>query len=40
MEQFQSLTAQVSHWTRLKFAMQKWVLSDVYTDIATSMTRS
>ena len=36
MEQLQSLTAQVSHLTRLTAAMMQWVLADVYMDIATS----
>lgn len=36
MEQLQSLTAQVSHLTRLTAAMPQWVLADVYMDIATS----
>lgn len=35
-EQLQSLTAQVSHLTRLAAAMPQWLLSDVYMDIATS----
>ena len=30
MEQLQSLTAQVSHLTRLTAAMPQWVLADVY----------
>ncbi|MGI5983746.1 MAG: recombinase family protein [Sakamotonia sp.] len=40
MEQLQSLTAQVSHLTRLSAAMPQWVLTDVYMDIATSKTGS
>lgn len=40
MEQLQSLTAQVSHLTRLTVAMSQWVLADVYMDIATSKTGS
>lgn len=40
MEQLQSLTAQVSHLTRLSAAMPQWVLADVYMDIATSKTGS
>lgn len=40
MEQLQSLTAQVSHLTRLTAAMPQWVLADVYMDIATSKTGS
>lgn len=36
MEQLQSLTAQVSHLTRLTATMPQWVLADVYMDIATS----
>ena len=39
-EQIQSLTAQVSHLTRLTAAMPQWVLADVYMDIATSKTGS
>ena len=39
-EQIQSLTAQVSHLTRLTAAMPQWVLTDVYMDIATSKTGS
>ena len=38
MEQLQSLTAQVSHLTRLTAAMPQWLLSDVYMDVATSKT--
>ena len=37
-EQLQSLTAQVSHLTRLTAAMPQCVLADVYMDIATSKT--
>lgn len=40
MEQLQSLTAQVSHLTRLAAAMPQWVLADVYMDIATGKTGS
>ena len=40
MEQLQSLTAQVSHLTRLTAAVPQWLLSDVYMDIATSKTGS
>lgn len=40
MEQLKSLTAQVSHLTRLTAAMPQWVLADVYMDIATSKTDS
>lgn len=40
MEQLQSLTAQVSHLTRLMAAMPQLVLADVYMDIATSKTGS
>lgn len=40
MEQLQSLTAQVSHLTRLTASMPQWILSDVYMDIATSKTAS
>lgn len=39
-EQLQSLTAQVSHLTRLAATMPQWLLSDVYMDIATSKTGS
>ena len=39
-EQIQSLTAQVSHLTRLTAAMPQCVLADVYMDIATSKTGS
>ena len=35
-EQLQSLTAKVSHLTRLVAAMSQWVLSDVYMDFSTS----
>lgn len=38
MEQLQSLTAQVSHLTRLIATVSQWLLSDVYMDIATSKT--
>ena len=40
MEQIQSLTAQVSHLTRLTATVPQWLLSDVYMDIATSKTGS
>lgn len=40
MEQLQSLTAQVSHLTRLTASMPQWILTDVYMDIATSKTAS
>ena len=42
MEQLQSLTAQVSHLTRLTATVPQWllILSDVYMDIATSKTGS
>lgn len=40
MKQLQSLTAQVSHLTRLTATMPQWVLADVYMDIATSKTGS
>ena len=40
MEQLQSLTAQVSHLTRLTATIPQWLLSDVYMDIATSKTGS
>lgn len=40
MEQLQSLTAQVSHLTRLTAAMPQWLLSNVYMDVATSKTGS
>ncbi len=39
-EQLQSLTAQVSHLTRLTATVPQWLLSDVYIDIATSKTGS
>lgn len=38
MEQLQSLTAQVSHLTRLTATVPQWLLSDVYMDIAISKT--
>ncbi|GFI43385.1 hypothetical protein IMSAGC018_01055 [Lachnospiraceae bacterium] len=38
MEQLQSLTAQVSHLTRLTVSMPQWLLLDVYMDVATSKT--
>lgn len=40
MEQLQSLTAQISHLTRLTASMPQWVLADAYIDIATSKTGS
>lgn len=40
MEQLKSLTAQVSHLTRLTATVPQWLLSDVYMDIATSKTGS
>lgn len=40
MKQLQSLTAQVSHLTRLTASMPQWILTDVYMDIATSKTAS
>jgi len=39
-EQLQSLTAQVSHLTKLTAVMPQWLLADVYMDIATSKTGS
>lgn len=39
-EQLQSLTAQVSHLTKVTAAMPQWLLTDVYMDIATSKTGS
>lgn len=39
-EQLQSLTAQVSHFTKLTAAMPQWLLADVNMDIATSKTGS
>lgn len=39
-EQLQSLTAQVSHLTRVTATVPQWLLSDVYMDIATSKTGS
>lgn len=39
-EQLQSLTAQVSHLTRVTAANKKWLLVDVYIDIASSKTSS
>ena len=39
-EQLQSLTAQVSHLTRVTAANKKWLLVDVYMDIASSKTDS
>lgn len=40
VEQLQSLTAQVSHLTRITAATPQWLLADVYMDIATSKTGS
>lgn len=40
MEQLQSLTAQVSHLTRLAASMPQWILTDIYMDIATSKIAS
>lgn len=40
MEQLQSLTAQISHLTRVVSTVPQWLLSDVYIDIATSKTGS
>ena len=40
MEQLQSLTAQVSHLTRVTATVPQWLLADVYMDIATSKTGS
>lgn len=40
MEQLQSLTAQVSHLTRLTAARPQWLLLDVYMDIATGKAGS
>lgn len=40
MDQLQSLTAQISHLTRLTASMLQWVLVDAYIDIATSKTGS
>ncbi len=39
-EQLKSLTAQVSHLTRITAATPQWLLVDVYMDIATSKTGS
>lgn len=39
-EQLNSLTAQVSHLTRIAAATPQWLLVDVYMDIATSKTGS
>ena len=39
-EQLQSLSAQVSHLTRVIAANQRWLLVDVYMDIASSKTGS
>lgn len=39
-EQLPSLTAQVSHLTKLTAAMPQWLLADVYIDITTSKTGS
>ena len=40
MDQLQSLTAQISHLTRLTASMLQWILVDAYIDIATSKTGS
>ena len=40
VEQLDSLTAQVSHLTRITAATPQWSLADVYMDIATSITGS
>lgn len=40
VEQLDSLTAQVSHLTRITAATPQWSLADVYMDIATSKTGS
>ena len=40
MEQLQSMTAQISHLTRVVSTMPQWLLSDVYIDIASSKTGS
>ena len=40
VEQLQSLTAQISHLTRVTAASSQWLLADVYMDIATSKTGS
>ena len=40
MDQLQSLTAQISHLTRLTASMLQWVLADAYIDISTSKTGS
>lgn len=40
VEQLQSLTAQVSHLTRITAATPQWLLADIYMDIATSKTGS
>ena len=39
-EQLKSLTAQVSHLTRITASTPQWLLVDVYMDIATSKTGS
>jgi predicted site-specific integrase-resolvase len=39
-EQLKSLTAQVSHLTRITAATPQWLIVDVYMDIATSKTGS
>ena len=39
-EQLQSLSAQVSHLTRVTAANRQWLLVDVYMDIASSKTGS
>lgn len=40
IDQLQSLTAQISHLTRLTASMLQWVQADVYIDISMSKTGS
>ena len=40
VEQLNSLTAQVTHYTRLTAKTPTWLLADVYMDIASSKTGS
>lgn len=40
LEQLQSLTAQVSHLTKITAATPRWLLADVYIDISSSKTGS
>lgn len=40
MEQLQSLTAQISHLTRIVSTVPQWLLVDAYIDIASSKTGS